>query len=380
MHLTPKPLAPPDIRVCNMNILEACKAGDTATAWRMYDMIRAQRLKPDVYTYSILLNDAKKRYDVAAMEQILSEAGEEGLLSQSPFIVADLLHAIYLSERKREDGGTPFTTMLSTYRLSFQVQPLKDLGLLPEQYRQPPSSSLMRPPPPPLGMMIIAFLAQYEGRLTFEVLFNRYRDHINHAHPIISPLAATDHTANAYLMALGRQLRTLPLCTSVVQYMVRMSKLPAAAAHGGDMVKYAAPTVQTWSILMAAFLRHGQRLAAHKVLLMMRSRGLEPNRVTWNTLISGHAALQDVSGALSALRGLKEEGFEMDEYTLKGLGRIRDRRRLLEALQESDELEDIEERAASSPVDDGGEQAAVESEQSRPQKVVFTPLSSLRGG
>jgi pentatricopeptide repeat protein len=378
--LTLKSPAPRDIKSCNINILEACQAGDPATAWRIYDSMRAWMLKPDVYTYSILLNDAKKRDDVAAMEQMLSEAGEEGLLSQSPFMAADHLHAIYLWERKREDGGTPFTTMLSTYRMSFHVQPLKDLGLLPEHYHQPPLPNLMQPPPPPLGMMIIAFLAEFDGRLTCEALFNRYCDHINHGHPTISLLAATDYAANAYLMGLGRQLRTLHLCTSVIQYMLRPSKMPAAAAHRGDVVMHATPTVQTWSILLAAFLRHGQRLAANKVLSMMRSKGLKPNLVTWNTLISGHAKLQDVDGALSALRGLKEDGFEMDDYTLKGLGRIRDRRRLVEALQESDELEEIEESAASLPTDGGGEQVAVESDQSRPQKVVLTSLASLRGG
>ena len=380
LHLTPKPLAPRNIRTCNINILEACKAGDAATAWHIYDLMRGRELTPDVYTYSILLHDAKKREDVPAMEQILVTAHEEGLLSQSPFIVADLLHAIYLSEQKKEGGGAPFTTMLSTYQLYFEAQPLKDLGLLPEHYQQSPSSSLMRPPPPPLGMMITAFLAQFEGRLPFESLFNRYCDNVNHGHPIISALAATDHTANAYLMGLGRQLRTLHLCTSVIQYMTRPTKSPATGSRGGDTVQHAAPTVQTWSILIAAFLRHGQRLAAERVLGLMRSRKLEPNLVTWNTLISGHAALQDVDGALSALRGLKEDGFEMDEFSLKGLGRIQERRRLVEALQESDEMEEIEARAASSSVDNGVEQVGLNSDQRRPQKVVFTPLTSLRGG
>lgn len=379
LHATHKPLALPDIRTCNIYILQACKAGDTAKAWRIYDWIRARK-QPDVYTHSILLNDAKKRDDFPAMEQMLAEAEKEGLLSESPYIVADLLHAIYLSERKREDGGTPFATMLSTYQSYFEVQPLKDLGLLPEHYLQPPSPSLMQPPPPPLGMMIIAFLAQFEGRLTFDILFKRYCDHVNHAHPIISPLAVTDHTANAYMMGLGRQKQTLHLCTSVVDYMLRLNKSPPTKTLERNTVKYAVPTVQTWSILLAAFLRHGQRLAAQRVLGLMFRRGLEPNQVTWNTLISGHAALQDVDGALSALRGLKGEGFEMDEYTVAGLGRIRDRRRVIEALQESDELEEIEERAASSPVDDGGKQVASDSDQKRPQKVVFTPLSSLRSG
>ena len=342
-------------------------------------MIWAQELKPDVYTYSILLNDAKKRDDSAAMEQILADAGEEGDLSQCAYIVADFLHAIYLSEQKREDGA-PFTSMLSTYQLYFEVQPLQDLGLLQKRYQQRSTPSLMPPPPPVLGMMIVAFLAQHQGEFNFAALFIRYRDHVKRGHPIISSLAATDHTANAYLMALARNLHTLHLCPSVVEYMVETSKERSTRRLSDYVTKHAAPTVQTWSILLAAFLRHGQRLAALKVLDMMRAKGFPPNLVTWNTLISGHAALQDVGGALSALRGLKEAGFEMDESTLVGLGRIRDRRRLVQGLRASEELENIEERAASSSPDDGDEQAMLESEQSRAEEAVLTPLSSWSGG
>lgn len=334
----------------NINIQEACKAGDTHMGWRIYELIRDTRIGPDAHTYSILLNDAKKRGDGDAIERIISDARDDGILMKSPFIVTDLLHAIYKAQRKQEDGAI-FTTMMSTYQTFFEVQPLKDLGLLPRQFYQPPSTSLMQPPPPPLGMMIIAFLVQFEDLPALPRLYDRYRKLVEQAHPVISPLAATDHTSNAYLMALGRQLGTLQLCTSVVEHMLHSSQSTVTHPPGSDVVQQSGPTVRTWSILMAAFLRHRQRLAAGKVLRMMRKRGLKPNLVTWNTLISGHAGMQDAEGAVFAMRSMENAGLEADQRTMEGLGRIRDRRRLLEALEKADQKEEVEEAEANSPLE-----------------------------
>ncbi|MCJ1361649.1 hypothetical protein MMC16_000749 [Acarospora aff. strigata] len=323
--------------------------------------MRAQSINPDAYTYSILLNYAKRREDRDGIDQILADARHDGTLEKSPFIIADLLHVVYLRER-RERNGAVFTTLLSTYQLFFDVQPLKDLGLLSDEYYQPPSPNLSQPPPPPLGMMIVAFLIQSEGH-TIQALFRRYRDHVDRAHPIISSLAATDYAANAYLMALGRDFQTLHLCTGVVEYMLRSPHATPRSTPRGDVVEHAVPTVQTWSILLAAFLRHGQRMAARKVLDMMRKRRLEPNLVTWNTLISGLSRLQDVNGALSALRDMKDAGFEMDHRTLEGLGWIRDRRNLLQALKESDQEQDDEDFSDDDPDLDGGHHIESDGEQ-----------------
>lgn len=334
----------------NLDILEACKAGDTQTGWRIYDKLRKSSSRPDAYTYSILLNAAKKRSDKYAIDQIVSDARDDGTLMKSPFIVADLLHAIYLSERKRRNGAV-FAAMMSTYQLYFDVQPLKDLGLLPDQFYQAPSTSLMLPPPPPLGMMIIAFLVQFEGHRALPRLYASYRNLVEQAHPVISPLAMTDHTSNAYLMALGRRLRTLPLCTSVVEDMLRSFQSTVKLPSEGAVAQYATPTVITWSILLASFLRQRQRLAAGKVMRMMHKRGLKPNHITYNTLISGHARMQDAEGAVSALRSMENAGITANRRTMEALGWIHDRRRLLSALEKAEQ----EEEAGEAEVDDPSE-------------------------
>lgn len=65
----------------------------------------------------------------------------------------------------------------------------------------------------------------------------------------------------------------------------------------------------------------------------MRERGLKPDKVTWNTMISGYSGLQDVEAAVGAVKGMQAAGHEVNSYTLKGLGKLLNRSPLLDALK-----------------------------------------------
>lgn len=65
----------------------------------------------------------------------------------------------------------------------------------------------------------------------------------------------------------------------------------------------------------------------------MRKRGLKPDRVTWNMIVSGYAGMQEVERAVDAMKRMEAEGFEADRWTLRGLDRVWNRERLLSALE-----------------------------------------------
>ncbi|KAH7350861.1 hypothetical protein BKA65DRAFT_499157 [Rhexocercosporidium sp. MPI-PUGE-AT-0058] len=96
------------------------------------------------------------------------------------------------------------------------------------------------------------------------------------------------------------------------------------------------PDVYTWSILLKIFMDQHQPRAAEKVLTMMRERGIEPSLVTWNTLATGYAHMQDTAMTVDVLRRLEQAGLSADEYTLNALGRIQNRRALIEAMRRED--------------------------------------------
>ena len=314
----------PSLMMYNVILQNAVEAGQTKVAWSIYRMVRASKFEPDAYTYSILLNGMKHRMDEVQVSKLLQRAKEDGILARSPYLAAQLLHAIYLRRSTHEDFPV-FTEMVPSYEQYFDAQPLKDLRLLQDSTITSPQShaELMKPPPPALGIMISVYLLQHRESDHIPALYARYRELVEAGHPLIAPIAETDHTSNAFLMALGRRLETLPLCTTILEQML---KPPTSKA-----IRHAEPTVQTWSILLAAFMRHGQATAAEKVLAMMRDRGMEPNQVTWNTLISGYAGMQNIEGTIDVMRRMEREGYEVEERTMEAWGRVVDRKRLMQA-------------------------------------------------
>ncbi|MCJ1475301.1 hypothetical protein MMC13_003963 [Lambiella insularis] len=97
----------------------------------------------------------------------------------------------------------------------------------------------------------------------------------------------------------------------------------------------APPDIRTWTILLFAFIKHRQATAAEKVLTIMRSRKMTPNIVTWNSLLSGYAAMQDLSGVVSTLKRMDLAGIKHDEWTAKALTSVMDRDALLTMFERS---------------------------------------------
>jgi pentatricopeptide repeat protein len=111
------------------------------------------------------------------------------------------------------------------------------------------------------------------------------------------------------------------------------------------------PSVQTWSILLKAFMDHSQPRAAEKVLTMMRHRGITPNHVTWNSLAIGYARLQDITNSVDVIDRFEREGWEMSDTTVEGLEVIENRKALMEALREKDLRRIKKQRAVQEALD-----------------------------
>jgi pentatricopeptide repeat protein len=119
----------------------------------------------------------------------------------------------------------------------------------------------------------------------------------------------------------------------VIGDMISLCSSSRKQSGTGNGIAHCPPTVHTWSILLKAFMDHNQPRAAEKVLAMMQSRGITPNQVTWNTLLTGYARQQDVVSTVHALERLEGDGWKVDEVTMKGLQRLHNREALMLALQ-----------------------------------------------
>ena len=248
-----------------------------------------------------------------------------------------------------------------------------------------------------LGQMVAFFAYMHRGEDVLIEVYNRYYAMVLEGHPLVARLAQDDFTANAFTKAFGYRSQTLKHCTTVLKHMLEdpsssnsttdprskhngtsqsiqnsFTEAPCetgpehtpdnepASRHDGilqsangsptksrcgtddDLApnnvprprrKPHPPTVRTWSILLWAYLKNGQKRAANKVTQIMQDRGVRPDKVAWNTLISGYAHMQDVDAAVDAVDRMQAAGYEPDARTIVDLGKLWERRRLVDVLQ-----------------------------------------------
>lgn len=330
----------PSIKLYNAIILNAVEAYEYGSALRFYESVIETGLKPDATTYGILLKAANQSLDYGIVNMVFRDAEADGTLKGDSRLICDLL---YVTLKLEESTAQPFLfdRLLQIYRKYCDPGLLKDLGLCELEFNASEclNHSVISPSSRIIALMIMVYIKQYRYSDRLVQLYHQYRSYVDQGHPMIAATAETDHVANAFIMAFGRRPQTLNIATSVVKDMLKTES--GLNTTPSQQWRFATPTVQTWSILLLAYIRNNQARAAEKILAMMRERHIEPNQVTWNSLTSGYSAMQDIYKAVDVVKRMETESFEMDSYTLKALGRFRNRTRLLKVLKETlkDELE-----------------------------------------
>lgn len=316
----------PGLPMYNAILLNMVEGRDFDTAWRTYDIAKqSDHFTTDSTTYGILIKGARLSGSTNVLEKVLSDINENPDMLQDLRLFGDFLNAICTFS-----PGNEFPTMLEIYKQHLDLRPLQQLGLCgPEKIATPNVAVAGKwPTKHILGQMILAYNRTQPSSRNLIHRYNQYWAFVQQGHPLIAPLASNDYVANSFLMAFSKRAETLDYCTVVMQHMFTKPTSP-------DAPKIAAPTVRTWSILMAGYNLHHQNKAAEKVLTMMRARGIEPDLITWNTLIGGYASIQDVEGAVGAMGRLEADGFTPNSRTLKAIGRLWKREKLLEMLKMS---------------------------------------------
>ncbi|KAL6715018.1 hypothetical protein ACLMJK_007279 [Lecanora helva] len=313
----------PTTQMYNAILLTMIEGHDFDTAWEMFGVAeQSSKFRINSITYSILAKGASLSGNTSMLQKLLDDVKETPEL-QNERLLSDLLGAVGALSPDDE-----YPQMLAFYQQYFDIRPLHDLGLciLESEGQQSFEAGGKWPTKYILGRMILAYNKSHTSSHRLIQNYNTYHNFAQEEHPLIAPLARDDYVANSFVLAFGQKVETLPYCTTVIKHM--LSPPP-------DSPRYATPSVQTWSILLAAYMRHRQKFAAEKVFAMMQDRGLKPDQVTWTTLIGGYSSMQDIDSAVGAVRQMEAAGFEPNSRTWKALDRIWDQSRLLSVLKES---------------------------------------------
>jgi pentatricopeptide repeat protein len=354
----------PNQFVYNDLLLHIVKFGGFEQGWRFFELMRPMGFEPTDVTYAILLNDAKKRADWEEIDRITNIPEIQFRLARDPYLATDLLHIVYqshVSATPENSAFNGFQPMLELYSTTFDLQPLKELGIAPLNMHQDLKKPKLKPTANTVTVMMIAAIRTMWHSETKRLhgmsvhdLYIRYKEVADAASSSV-PLVTGATLPNAFIYTFAASKETLGTCMDVIAHM--MKPLPTREALGSGSLHPGTestdkdtiipglahtpvkqgPDEQTWSILLIAFFKHGQIKAGEKVFAMMRRKGLEPSHaVTWNTIAAGYARKQDIPRVVSTIRDMQEKGHKFDTQGLKGLALVKDRDKLLRAFNEAE--------------------------------------------
>ena len=318
-------------RLCNIIILNAVEAGDVKTAYDIHQSLLDHQMKPDKYTYALLLKACKLDIDDAdALNHTITNTIEAINVTTEPVIAVEILHCLAM-HHTRNSGEQAWSTICQAYAQMFEFDALNKLGLpIPSEIQTPPrEKKLMPPPTQAIGIMLRAYLyftrEGHGSNVAAQNIYQRYRTLVHNRTKPFTFLAQSSHCYNAFLGAFTKNKRTLVNAAEVIKDMQNASaESPPSAV---------APDVQSWSIFLSGFTRHGQLKLAEQVLTYMRGKGLEPNAATWNTLLAGYAGQQDFDSMLDIVGQLDAGGHAWDEWTYNSLRRFRNTEQLKGAME-----------------------------------------------
>ncbi len=360
----------------NILLQNALLAGDTLTGWRIYEMMTENDIKADAFTYSILLNDAKKRTDWDDVRRIIGIIDDKEI--KSPQICLDMIHALFLFCRNSSSSSrkSTFAEMVSVYRDIFDDEPLAHIipGFLEQYPRIGSRTGLLSlrtilldgfDPAPLLYVMLAGYIASLDSSLLVKDFYDKFRDLVFAKDPIVANLSKTTHIWVTFLRAFGTFPDRIADCPILVGDMIQIgeiacTEMPTATPRNGHTYpnlafRPAMPDVYIWTILVEIFMKNGQARAAERALTMMRDLGVEPNLVTWNVLAYGYSRMHDADNTIDVLRRMMEAGVKPDEHCMAALTTLPQRKKVLNAVRMFGSVmqaSDLSESLASDVIDE----------------------------
>lgn len=311
----------------NVIILNAVEAGDLRTAREVYRSMVDNGLKPDSFTFTILLKGCKQDIsDAETLHTTIREAIDAADVNKDIVLATDILHCLTLYHT-RHGHNEAWSTICQAYAQMFNVHPLERLGLpMPQSVRETHAAKpVMLPNKYAIDIMVRAYLfvasqSHSIGSSKIYDLYARFSREVSKGSPpfdnVIEP-----HTYNAFMTAFIKNKSTLVRAAEVIKDLQR----PDSRCR---------PNEFTWNIFLLGFTRHGQLKLAEQVLNYMKSKGIAWTNITWNHLISGYAGAQDSDKVIDTIRRAEDSGFQWDAWTYGSMRRFRESGKLQEILRQ----------------------------------------------
>ncbi|RKF58785.1 putative pentatricopeptide repeat protein [Erysiphe neolycopersici] len=360
----------PNIFLYNVVLHSLIKNQEPHKAWNFYERMSIERIESDVTTYSILLNDAKRRLDTPTINRIVQIIRKHG--KTSGHIITDIIHAIFLlhqksplqsesSDMNTENPQAIFSQMLQIYieyfkldQLFILVPGLSDAYVASSNLEK--KKPLWDPPAPTLCVMVTGFLGMVDssGAKRF---YEHFKTLVRTGNPAVASLVKTTYIYNVILMCFYKFEDRAKDAPDVIANMLlheqeitvidpSFSKADSSCNDFETSKKVSSPSlccaiphspakpdVYTWSILVKIFMRLRYTRSAEKVLSMMVRRNIQPEMVTWTSLIAGYARMQNPIMTANAVQRFEEAGFESDDHIHRVLSKVWQQNKLINEME-----------------------------------------------
>jgi pentatricopeptide repeat protein len=330
-----------DILLYNVIIHNAMDAGDHTTAFRVYNLLEDNRIKPDSYTLSILLHGCTVT-DPVQFQDFAEFCARQAKEMNDQYLAAGYLH--YLHVRHHDEEPVVLSGIIRrNYREFFRQDALLDVVSMGRSHGSTTISrdsdpfseteadtvalegSLMEPPSLALYIILHSAIRKSVSLGTNYVfsIYGRFKAAVlRQQHPALNELALETNIWNAFLYAFCQK-----------QQFADASQLIKSMTDDNRAL-FPPPDVYSWNIFMQAFFKNDQSRAAERVYDIMRSRGVEPDQYTFGVLLSGFARKQLVEKLGGVLEHMDDEA-ELHPHILGELAKVHDRRRLMLELEKA---------------------------------------------
>lgn len=321
-----------DTSLYNVVMQNAMDAKDHATAFNVYNLLKREGLKPDEYTYNIMLHGCTLQDDPVVFNDFAEHCRHKALELRDPYLATNcLFYTARISSHDTFNAATE-RKMLDMYWNLFQSSPLT-----PFLGSSPSLREGLLPPTIPAVFMVLQAMIRNASNTSNDSVWHMYQYFIRiiqeGKHPVLNELSKGTYIWNAFLLAFcnGQQFGN----ASHLIKMLSESKDP--------ILKLPKPDITSWNIFLAAFFKTEQLEAAERVFDIMRSRGIEPDQFTYSTLVLGYARAQHL-GKVSQVLPYLDQKVTLAPMLLSALAKMQQRGDLMRRLEETRVLREQDEQ------------------------------------
>ncbi|KAI1090026.1 hypothetical protein F5B19DRAFT_351077 [Rostrohypoxylon terebratum] len=324
-----------------------CVRGRIDVAWKIFNSLLEAGIEPDAHVFSILLNGAKKAFDMESFQRDVDMI--EATKGWTPVLLNDFLDYIYQIDETKEEtrrdqrkrlGVRAWRLMVQLYTKFFHRAPFQKITDFPldnlfqnindttpphmheisrmvTNLAQRPDDMLLQPDSLTLQIMLKAHYWSMTDPKALLIYYKKFMAAFAWREPIVTNLIEERGNAihDILLKCLLQFERTFNFGIEMINRRVEYAWMEKKK-HGKNTFHPPA-TVHTYTILMNGYRNHRQYEGVIRTLDSMVKAGITPTMATWNTVIGSLLETGAIERAVRVIEHINRIGLQPDKDTIE---------------------------------------------------------------